>query len=79
MKLLGVVGICVGLGVLGLGGLAAQGQWNTPNPVVSFEKTADGVDIVQKDGVLRSGGECGRFDACDVCAAGGCGGGGAFR
>ena len=53
MKLLGAIGIFVGLGVLGLGGQAALGQWNTPNPVVSFEKTADGVVIHQKDGVLR--------------------------
>jgi len=53
MKLLGVFGVLVGLGAMGLGGPAAQGQWNTPNPVVSFAKTADGVEIVQKDGVLR--------------------------
>jgi hypothetical protein len=31
----------------------AMGQWNTPNPVVSFEKTADGLEVRQKDGVLR--------------------------
>lgn len=28
-------------------------QWNTPNPVVSFDKRPDGVEIRQKDGVLR--------------------------
>jgi alpha-D-xyloside xylohydrolase len=31
----------------------ARAQWNTPNPVVSFEKRADGVELRQKDGVLR--------------------------
>jgi hypothetical protein len=33
--------------------LFAMGQWNTPNPVVSFEKTAKGLEVTQKDGVLR--------------------------
>ena len=28
----------------------AAGQWNTPNPVVSFEKTADGVEITRRTG-----------------------------
>jgi len=31
----------------------AQAQWNTPNPVVSFDKRPDGLEIRQKDGVLR--------------------------
>ena len=31
----------------------AQAQWNTPNPVLSFEKRTDGVELRQKDGVLR--------------------------
>ncbi len=31
----------------------AVAQWNTPNPVVNFEKQLDGVKIQQKDGVLR--------------------------
>jgi len=31
----------------------AMGQWNPPNPVVSFAKMADGVEVQQKDGVLR--------------------------
>jgi alpha-D-xyloside xylohydrolase len=31
----------------------ALGQWNPPNPVVSFEKKANGVEIHQKDGILR--------------------------
>ena len=42
--------------VLGLGFTTAQvalGQWNTPNPVVSFEKRSDGLEVRQKDGVLR--------------------------
>ena len=32
---------------------AAEGVWNTPNPVVSFQKTAKGLEVTQKDGVLR--------------------------
>ncbi len=32
---------------------AATAQWNPPNPVVSFQKLADGLEIQQKDGVLR--------------------------
>ena len=33
--------------------LAAVAQWTPPNPVVSFEKQANGVEIHQKAGVLR--------------------------
>ncbi len=33
--------------------IAAVAQWNPPNPVVSFEKQANGVEIHQKDGVLK--------------------------
>jgi alpha-D-xyloside xylohydrolase len=33
--------------------LSARAQWNTPNPVVSFEKLPNGVKIQQKDGALR--------------------------
>ena len=32
---------------------AAIAQWNPPNPVVSFDKQANGLEIHQKDGVLR--------------------------
>ena len=32
---------------------AAFSQWNAPNPVVSFEKLKNGVEICQKAGVLR--------------------------
>jgi len=35
------------------GSAGSAGQWNTPNPVVSFEKRADGLEVRQKDGVLR--------------------------
>jgi len=31
----------------------AQAQWSTPNPVVSFAKSAHGLEVQQKDGVLR--------------------------
>jgi alpha-D-xyloside xylohydrolase len=33
--------------------LAAVAQWNPPNPVVSFDKKANGVEIHQKVGVLK--------------------------
>ena len=42
--------------MLGIGVWAAQqaqAQWFAPNPVVSFEKRADGLEVQQKDGVLR--------------------------
>jgi len=53
MKPFAFLGICVWLGVAGLAAPGALGQWETPNPVVSFEKRADGLDVRQKDGVLR--------------------------
>lgn len=31
----------------------ALGQWDPPNPVVSFDKRADGLEVHQKDGALR--------------------------
>ena len=33
--------------------LAALAQWNPPNPVVSFDKQPNGVEIRQKNGVLK--------------------------
>ncbi len=36
-----------------LGQRAAFSQWNLPNPVVSFEKQSNGVEIRQKAGILR--------------------------
>jgi len=33
--------------------IAAVAQWNPPNSVVSFEKKANGIEIHQKDGVLK--------------------------
>jgi alpha-D-xyloside xylohydrolase len=53
MKRFGFLGVCVWLGVAGAAAPGALGQWNTPNPVVSFEKRADGLEVRQKDGVLR--------------------------
>jgi alpha-D-xyloside xylohydrolase len=56
MKRAGLLGMVAGVAAgLAVGTMApmAMGQWNTPNPVVSFAKTADGVEVVQKDGVLR--------------------------
>ena len=44
-------GLLLGAGLLSAP--AARAQWNTPNPVVSFDKRPDGVEIHQKDGVLR--------------------------
>ena len=45
-------GIALGFG-LALTPFAAHAQWNPPNPAVSFEKQANGVEIHQKAGVLR--------------------------
>jgi alpha-D-xyloside xylohydrolase len=53
MKRFAFWGIWLGLGVAGLGGPGALGQWNAPNPVASFEKLADGLEVLQKLGVLR--------------------------
>ena len=33
--------------------LAGVAQWNPPNPVVSFDKQSNGLEIRQKDGVLK--------------------------
>ena len=38
---------------LGLAPLRAVSQWNQPNPVVSFNKQAKGIEIQQKNGVLK--------------------------
>lgn len=46
----------VGLGIFfawALTSVAAHAQWNPPNPVVSFEKQSNGLEIHQKAGVLR--------------------------
>src|ERR1035441_4382825 len=53
MKRFGFLGTWVWLGVAGLAAPGALGQWNTPNPVVSFEKRADGLEVRQKDGGRR--------------------------
>jgi len=47
------LGICAGLMAVGVLAGGAWGQWNPPNPVVSFDKQTQGVEITQKDGVLR--------------------------
>ena len=36
-----------------LGAPGARAQWNPPNPVVSFEKQTGGLEVKQKDGVLK--------------------------
>jgi alpha-D-xyloside xylohydrolase len=53
MKRLVFLGVLAWVGVAGIFAPGAMGQWNTPNPVVSFEKTAKGLEVTQKDGVLR--------------------------
>jgi alpha-D-xyloside xylohydrolase len=45
------VGLLAGAGLMSAS--AALAQWNTPNPVVSFDKRPDGVEIRQQGGVLR--------------------------
>jgi alpha-D-xyloside xylohydrolase len=44
------IGLAVWMGAWAAG---APAQWNPPNPVVSFEKQANGLEVRQKDGVLR--------------------------
>jgi alpha-D-xyloside xylohydrolase len=53
MKRLVFFGVLAWFGLAGLVVPVAMGQWNTPNPVVSFTKTAKGLEVQQKDGVLR--------------------------
>jgi len=53
MKGFRVAGICLGV-VIGI--FAVQGavaQWNVPNPVVSFEKKGNALEVRQKAGLLR--------------------------
>ncbi|MGB7549390.1 MAG: DUF4968 domain-containing protein, partial [Terracidiphilus sp.] len=53
MKGLRLGGFCLGLWAAAWVTPAALAQWNPPNPVVSFEKQADGLEVQQKYGVLR--------------------------
>jgi alpha-D-xyloside xylohydrolase len=54
MKRIGLfVGVLAGMFLVTLGTQGAQGQWTTLNPVTGFDKRADGVEVRQKDGVLR--------------------------
>jgi alpha-D-xyloside xylohydrolase len=46
-------GVVLGFLAVVLAPFAAVAQWNPPNPVVSFEKQAKGLEIRQKDGVLK--------------------------
>jgi len=46
-------GVLAWFGLAGLVVPAAMAQWNQPNPVVDFKKTAKGIEVTQKDGVLR--------------------------
>jgi len=55
------LGALAGLLVAGLALPTAMGQWNSPNPVVSFDKLPNGLAVHQKDGVLRL-----EVDAADV-------------
>ena len=53
MKRFGLRGICLWVSLAGLAVPGALGQWNSPNPVVSFVKLSDGLEVRQKDGLLR--------------------------
>ena len=53
MKRRGTRGLVLGFVAAGLLAPAAPGQWNPPNPVVSFEKSTQGLKVTQKYGVLR--------------------------
>ena len=48
-----LIRFCLAMGLVAMAAPLALAQWNTPNPVVSFDKRPDGVEIRQKDGVLR--------------------------
>jgi alpha-D-xyloside xylohydrolase len=54
LGMLGITAVLIGLGLAGPGAVpVAMAQWNPPNPVVSFEKSAHGLEVKQKDGLLR--------------------------
>jgi alpha-D-xyloside xylohydrolase len=53
MERLRIRGLFLGFVAAGLLAPAAPGQWNPPNPVVSFEKRAQGLEVTEKYGVLR--------------------------
>ena len=40
-----LIGFCAAQGALG--------QWNSPNPVISFEKKGNAIEVRQKAGLLR--------------------------
>jgi alpha-D-xyloside xylohydrolase len=52
MRRFDFLAVLVGMVGLGMTAPGALGQWNAPNPVASFEKTAKGLEVQQKDGVL---------------------------
>jgi alpha-D-xyloside xylohydrolase len=53
MRSIRFAGVCLELCALALTAPWALAQWNSPNPVVSFEKRASGLEVRQKDGVLK--------------------------
>ena len=53
MERLRIRGLVLGFLAGGLLVPAAPGQWNPPNPVVRFEKSAQGLTVTEKYGVLR--------------------------
>jgi alpha-D-xyloside xylohydrolase len=61
MKLCHLAAISLALGGLIAAAPGALAQWNPPNPVVSFEKQSDGLEVRQTAGVLRL-----QVDAPDV-------------
>lgn len=52
MKRLSLLALSLGTALV-LATTAAQAQWNPPNPVVSFSKLPNGLEVQQKAGVLR--------------------------
>ena len=53
MKWLRIRGLVLGFVAAGFLAPAAPGQWNPPNPVVSFRKSAQALAVTEKYGVLR--------------------------
>ncbi len=70
---------CVGL-VAGLClGSNAGAQWNPLNPVQTFEKKGQALEVLQKDGLLRIEVDASGGFACHVCAVGCTNGEACFR
>ena len=69
MKVHRLAGMCLGLWAAVWAAPAALAQWNPPNPVVSFQKQANGLDVQQKNGAAPDSGRVAGDAARDLRAA----------